>query len=176
MRLRALGVSPRKYCRKNRGERRRVCENAPPTLSRTVEGDYVKNACALQSFSRGGEGGDPLFSRPGFRFADPCDNYQRAAGGGRTKRIRMRGKGVCRRRRRRDIDRAGAVIGKTCLSILQSIIERHCHVNGNRIEIAMEMAAPLVLLRLSASVLAAGSAVVPPAYPNFCNFYNNVGA
>lgn len=42
--------------------------------------------------------------------------------------------------RRRDIDRAGAVIGKTCLSILQSIIERHCHVNGNRIEIAMEMA------------------------------------
>lgn len=43
--------------------------------------------------------------------------------------------------RRRDIDRAGAVIGKTCLSILQSIIERHCHVNGNRIEIAMEMAA-----------------------------------
>jgi len=80
----------------------------------------------------------------------------------------MRGKSVRRRRRRRhrcrrrDIDRAGAVIGKTCLSILQSIIERHCHVNGNRIEIAMEMAAPRraaprrrFLLRLSASVLAA---------------------
>lgn len=33
------------------------------------------------------------------------------------------------------------VIGETCLSILQSIIERHCHVNGNRIEIGMEMAA-----------------------------------
>lgn len=41
----------------------------------------------------------------------------------------------------RDIDRGGyAVIGGTCLPILQSIIERHCHVNGNRIEIGMEMA------------------------------------
>lgn len=109
-----------------------------------------------------------------------------ATKGGRRERgtgrkwIRMRGKGVRRRRhRRRDIDRAGAVIGKTCLSILQSIIERHCHVNGNRIEIAMEMAAPrhrLVLLRLSAGSRHCRSAAVLSVYPNLCNFYNNVGA
>lgn len=48
----------------------------------------------------------------------------------------------------RDIDRDGyAVIGGTCLSILQSIIERHCHVNGNRIEIGMEMATRTAAVR-----------------------------
>lgn len=97
------------------------------------------------------------YSSPSFflhsacRLADFRDNYHE----GTRREMRTSGKeaGVQnefvyaqykgtrrRRRRRRDIDRAGAVIGKTCLSILQSIIERHCHVNGNRIEIAMEMA------------------------------------